>query len=66
MQTDVVYFHVFNDLLKDGRWDFRWSIGPAFHFGGNIHAAKSVLSRDTSAVPSQFGPLQPNSSHSNP
>ena len=66
MQTDVVYFQVFNDLLKDGRWDFRWSIGPTFHFGGNIHEAKSVLSRETSAVPSQFGPLQSNSSHSNP
>ena len=23
-------------LLKDGRWDVRWSVGPAFHFGGNI------------------------------
>jgi hypothetical protein len=44
MQTDIVYFHVFNDLLKDGRWDFRWSIGPTFHFGGNIQRANSVPS----------------------
>jgi hypothetical protein len=51
MQADAVYFHVFNDLLKDGRWDFRWSIGPTFHFGGNIRAAKSVLPKDTSAAP---------------
>jgi hypothetical protein len=66
MQADVVYFHIFNDLLKDGRWDFRWSIGPTFHFGGNIHAAKSVLPKDTSAVPSQLGSSPSNSSHSNP
>jgi hypothetical protein len=52
MQTDIVYFHIFNDLLKDGRWDFRWSIGPTFHFGGNIRPLKSVLRRDTPAVPS--------------
>jgi hypothetical protein len=51
MQTDIVYFHVFNDLLKDGRWDFRWSVGPTFHFGGNIRATKSVLPRDPSAAP---------------
>jgi hypothetical protein len=59
MQTDVVYFHIFNDLLADGRWDFRWSVGPTFHFGGNIHSAKSIPPRDTSAMPSQ-------SSQSNP
>lgn len=41
MQTDIVYFHVFNDLLKDGRWDFRWSIGPAFHFGGNVRPKRA-------------------------
>jgi hypothetical protein len=46
MQTDIVYFHIFNDLLRDGRWDFRWSIGPTFHFGGNIRPLKSVLRKD--------------------
>ena len=66
MQTDIVYFHVFNDLLKDGRWDFRWSIGPTFHFGGNIRPTKSVLSRDTSPVRLSSGPTQPGSSQSNP
>jgi hypothetical protein len=60
MQTDIVYFHVFNDLLADGRWDFRWSIGPAFHFGGNIRPTKSVLPRDTSPVRSSSGPSQSN------
>lgn len=55
MQTDIVYFHVFNDLLKDGRWDFRWSVGPTFHFGGNIRPLKSVLRKDTSSVPSSSG-----------
>ena len=30
MQTDVVWFHVFNDLLKDGRWDISrlWGLRP--------------------------------------
>jgi hypothetical protein len=55
MQTDIVYFHIFNDLLRDGRWDFRWSIGPTFHFGGNIRPLKSVLRKDTSPVPSSSG-----------
>jgi hypothetical protein len=66
MQTDIVYFHVFNDLLEDGRWDFRWSIGPTFHFGGNIRPTKSVLPRDTSRVRSSSGPTQSSSSQSNP
>jgi hypothetical protein len=61
MQTDVVYFHIFNDLLKDGRWDFRWSIGPTFHFGENIQSAKGVLHRNMPpAPPSPSGPSQSN------
>lgn len=56
MQTDIVYFHVFNDLLKDGRWDFRWSIGPTIHFGGNIRAARTVPPSNTSPAPSQSNP----------
>lgn len=35
-QVDVVYDHLFNDLLKDGRWTARFSTGPAFNFGKNI------------------------------
>jgi hypothetical protein len=35
-QVDVVYDHLFNDLLRDGRWTLRFSIGPAFNFGRNI------------------------------
>lgn len=35
-QADVVYDHLFNDLLKDGRFTVRFSIGPAFNFGRNI------------------------------
>jgi hypothetical protein len=35
-QVDVVYDHLFNDLLKDGRWTTRFSAGPAFNFGKNI------------------------------
>jgi len=35
-QVDVVYDHLFNDLLRDGRWTTRFSTGPAFNFGKNI------------------------------
>jgi hypothetical protein len=35
-QADLVYDHLFNDLLKDGRFTVRFAIGPAFNFGGNI------------------------------
>lgn len=34
-QADVVYWHLFNDLL-DGNWTVRYSVGPTFRFGGNI------------------------------
>jgi hypothetical protein len=66
MQTDLVYFHIFNDLLADGRWDIRWSIGPTFHFGGNIRPASSVLPKDASPLRSSSGPSQSGSSQSNP
>ncbi len=35
-QADLVYDHLFNDLLKDGRFTTRFSVGPAFNFGKNI------------------------------
>ncbi|HLK67647.1 MAG TPA: hypothetical protein VKU19_29635 [Bryobacteraceae bacterium] len=35
-QADLVYDHLFNDLLQDGRFTTRFSIGPAFNFGRNI------------------------------
>jgi len=35
-QGDLVYDHLFNDLLKNGRWTTRFSVGPAFNFGRNI------------------------------
>jgi hypothetical protein len=34
-QMDFVYNHPFNDILADGRWTFRYSVGPSFHFGSN-------------------------------
>jgi len=36
MQLDAVYNHPFNDILANGRWTFRFSVGPSFHFGRNI------------------------------
>jgi len=34
-QTDIVYWHLFNDLLS-GNWTVRYSVGPTLRFGGNI------------------------------
>jgi len=34
-QMDFVYNHPFNDILADGRWTYRYSVGPSFHFGRN-------------------------------
>jgi hypothetical protein len=36
VQGDLAYEHLFNDILKDGRWTTRFSVGPAFNFGRNI------------------------------
>jgi hypothetical protein len=35
-QADLVYDHLFQDILKDGRFTTRFSVGPAFNFGRNI------------------------------
>lgn len=35
-QADLVYDHIFDDLLRNGRYTTRFSIGPAFNFGKNI------------------------------
>jgi hypothetical protein len=35
-QADMVYDHLFSDLLKDGRLTARFSVGPCFNFGKNI------------------------------
>jgi hypothetical protein len=35
-QVDVVHDHLFSDLLRDGRWTVRFSVGPAFNFGRNV------------------------------
>ena len=36
VQADLVYDHLFSDLLQDGRLTTRFSIGPCFNFGKNI------------------------------
>jgi hypothetical protein len=35
-QADMVYDHLFSDLLQSGRLTARFSCGPAFNFGRNI------------------------------
>lgn len=39
-QGDLVWDHLFNDLLQYGRWTSRFSVGPCFNFGRNIAGAK--------------------------
>jgi hypothetical protein len=36
VQADFVHDHLFSDILKDARNTVRFSIGPAFQFGGNV------------------------------
>ncbi len=36
VQSDLVYDHLFSDLLKDGRFTVRFSVGPIFNLGKNI------------------------------
>jgi len=35
-QGDLVWDHLFNDILAQGRWTTRFSTGPCFNFGKNI------------------------------
>jgi len=36
VQSDLVWDHLFSDLLQNGRWTVRFSVGPCFNFGKNI------------------------------
>jgi hypothetical protein len=36
VQADLVYDHLFSDLLQDGRLTTRFSVGPCFNIGKNI------------------------------
>ncbi len=44
-QLDAIWNHPFNSILGSGYWSYRYSVGPAFHFGPNVpdhgHRAKS-------------------------
>ena len=42
VQADLVYDHLFSNLLKDGRLTTRFSLGPCFNFGSNIRNAGSL------------------------
>jgi len=36
VQADLVYDHLFSDILENGRLTTRFSVGPCFNFGKNI------------------------------
>ena len=52
-QMDAVYNHPFNDILANGRWTYRYSVGPSFHFGHNI-LAKPVATHAMSTTPGRL------------
>jgi hypothetical protein len=52
-QMDAVYNHPFNDILANGRWTYRYSVGPSFHFGHNI-LAKPVAAHAMSTTPERL------------
>lgn len=37
MQLDAAWCHPVNDILANGGWIYRFSVGPSFHFGHNIN-----------------------------
>lgn len=39
-QTDLVYWRLFNDLLANGTWTSRYTLGLAWHWGRNIAVAQ--------------------------
>ena len=39
MQSDLVYWHLFNDLLQNGDWTVRASVGVTYRFGKNVAAS---------------------------
>ncbi len=40
-QLDAVHDHPFNDILANGRWTYRFAVGPSFHLGRNVAGEKS-------------------------
>ncbi len=36
VQFDAGWNHPFTDILANGSWSYRFSVGPSFHFGKNV------------------------------
>ncbi|GAC1414934.1 MAG: hypothetical protein NVSMB62_01580 [Acidobacteriaceae bacterium] len=36
LQIDVVHDHPFDDILPNGRWTYRFAVGPSIHLGRNV------------------------------
>lgn len=37
-QLDAIWNHPFSNILANGYWSYRWSVGPSVHFGPNVPA----------------------------
>jgi len=42
VQMDAAWTHPMNDILAHGGWIYRFSVGPAFHFGRNVAAPRLI------------------------
>ena len=41
VQLDAGWNHPFTDILANGSWSYRFSVGPAFHFAKNVSTANA-------------------------
>lgn len=51
VQADMVYDHLFKDLLTDGRFTYRFSTGPAFNFGKNVEPRTKKAFNQRPSIP---------------
>lgn len=45
VQLDAAWCHPMNDILANGGWIYRFSIGPAFHFGRNVAETRTRIAK---------------------
>ena len=50
VQADLVYDHLFNDMLKDGRFTVRFSAGPCFNFGKNVEPSVTRTTKKNDSI----------------
>ncbi len=41
MAVDIAYSHPMNDILGNGGWIYRFTVGPSFHFGHSVNVQRT-------------------------